>query len=126
MKNYLTYSLLLIFSMNTFAIDLACDKVNLDDDGNSVPDTKVEEFHVFKNLIPDQNQTFLDGDVKVTINWDNDKVTILREAQTFYFISQAIISRKDFSWTGSTLASWGATDHKGNCKIWEKPTDNVF
>ena len=127
MNKHFIYTFLLLFSYNTFAIDLVCDKVNVDDKGIELPDRGyVEKYWTFKNLIPDQNQTYMDGKTEVTIKWADDTVTIRREATTFYYISQTIISRKDFSWTGSTSASFEIPNTKGKCKIWEKPKDNQF
>ena len=128
MYKYFIYKFLLLFSLNIFAIDLVCDKVDVDDKGIELPDSSyVEKYTTFKNLIPDQNQTYMDGETEVTIKWDDDRVIIRRESKSFFYITQAIISRKDFSWTGSTITNvFDVPDTKGKCKKWEKPKDNAF
>ena len=115
------------------ALDLQCDKVEITamNDGEEIAGTYSENWTRFMNLIPDQNQTYMDGDTKVTIQWSNASVTIEHELLQFErdsgwsYTDWYRISRKDFTWKGYNSYK-GHTLFKGLCKIWEKPSDNAF
>jgi len=124
---------LLLLSPLANALDLQCDKVEVTalEGGVEVPGTYEPKWHTFKGLIPDQNQTYMDGDSRISIQWSDVTVTINEEntwfelnsgwSYTFY----TVINRKDFTWSGYHSYK-EIILMKGLCKIWEKPSDNAF
>ena len=125
---------LLLLSPLANALDLQCDKVDvtsLDEDGVEVTGTYKAKWYTYKGLIPDQNQTYMDGDSRISIQWFDATVTIEEENTWFEYNSAwsyedyIVISRKDFTWSGYHSYK-EITFMKGLCKIWEKPNDNAF
>lgn len=121
-----------VFSSNIHSLDLVCDGVKTTEmRGSEIPGTYSENYETFKNLIPDQNQTYMDGETRVSIKWGDSQVIIEHENTWFAinagreYTTTYIISRKDFSWAGMTLYE-DLEYMKGVCKIWEKPKDNAF
>lgn len=124
---------LLLVSVGTSALDLKCDKVDLASDKSRIESTYSERWTSFKNLKPDVNETFFDGDVKNVIQWTDGSVSIEQEYTWFErngagpYSTMVRISRKDFSWTGYTSSiKGGHVSHEGVCSILEKPKDNAF
>ena len=121
-----------LISFNIHSLDLVCDGVETTEmRGKEIPGTYSEKWKTFKNLIPDQNQTYMDDTTKVSIQWSDSQVMIKHEDTWFAinagreYTTTYYISRKDFTWAGTTLYE-DLTFRKGVCKIWEKPTDNAF
>tara|TARA_B100000989_G_C19273692_1_gene357300 strand:- start:136 stop:513 length:378 start_codon:yes stop_codon:yes gene_type:complete len=119
-------ALIIFISFDTNAIDLQCDKVEVTSGGLEIEGTYSEKWNTFKNLIPDQNQTFMDDMTRVSISWSDSAVTIEKQHTQFTFLQAYVISRKDFKWRGSIMTSSRLTNLKGTCKLWEKPSDNAF
>ena len=124
---------LLLLSPLANALDLQCDMVEVTalKDGAEVPGTYKAKWHTFKGLIPDQNQTYMDGDSRISIQWNDASVSITEENTWFAlnagrsYTDYTTINRKDFSWIGFNSYE-EFTYMKGLCKIWEKPSDNAF
>ena len=128
----INFLFILCFSIGANAISLKCDGVETYDmRGDEKPGTFSETFTKFMNLKPDQNETFMDDDTKVSIQWSDSSVTIKRENLWFPrndagdYVDTYFISRKDFTWAGMRRYQ-GLRFFKGTCKLWEKPKDNAF
>lgn len=126
-------SVLLLASMDTAAIDLKCDKVDLDADKNPIQSTYSENWTSFRNLKPDVNETYMDGDIRTVIQWSDSSVSIDKENTWFEkngggkYRSLYVINRKDFSWRGfHSNRKEGVISQGGTCSILEKPKDNAF
>ena len=117
MKKYIITTFLIIFSINSFALNLDCGGGKIFRDLQSDVDTEVTRDR--------------GGLMQTTIQVEWTQLSlIIKEDRLASILPEAdlyVINRKDLSYVKSEIRLGEDTVKKnGQCKVWEKPADNVI
>lgn len=116
MKKYIITTFLIIFSINSFALNLDCDG------------------KIFKNLESDVDTEVTNDrggmmQTTISVTWSELSLTIKEDMLSSIMPKADLysINRKDLSYVKKEIRLGEDTvEKKGQCKIWEKPADNLI
>jgi hypothetical protein len=116
MKKFIGIVFAILFSPNLFALNIDC------------------ESKVFRGLVSDQDTEELKDpggfmQTTYTVTWNDTHVMIKEDMLTSIMPKADLwdINRKDLSFEKSEIRLGADTVIiKGQCKIWEKPAENIF
>ena len=116
MKKYIITTFLIIFSINSFALNLDCDG------------------KIFKNLESDVDTEVTNDrgglmQTTIAVTWSELSLNIKEDMLSSIMPKADLynINRKDLSYVKSEIRLGEDTvEKKGQCKIWEKPAGNVI
>ena len=116
MKKSIVTTFLIIFSINSFALNLDCDG------------------KIFRNLESDVDTEVTNDrgglmQTTIAVEWTQLSLMIKEDMLSSMFPKADLytISRKDLSYVKKEIRLGEDTvEKKGQCKVWEKPADNVI